>query len=82
MMAASASSSCRPTRRSARLPSALPPHKFVRQVKGDKVIYVYADPTICVCLYVGGQKAYGIDRPASSTSRIADEQAQAAADIT
>ena len=28
----------------------LPPHKFIRQVRGDKVIYIYADPTICCCI--------------------------------
>ena len=36
----------------------LPPHQFMRQVRGDKVIYVYADPTICGCLYMGGTTAY------------------------
>ena len=37
----------------------------MRQVKGDKVVYIYADPTICSCLYVGGQKSYGTYRPAA-----------------
>ena len=27
----------------------LPPHKFIRQVRGDKVIYIYADPTTGLC---------------------------------
>ena len=56
----------------------LPPHKFIRQVQGDKVIYVYADPTICVCLYVGGQRAYGAYRARVFDKRIADEQATTA----
>src|SRR5215470_9482122 len=47
----------------------LPPHKFVREVRGDKVVYIYADPTICVCIYVGGQKAYGAYR-----ARVFDKQ--------
>jgi hypothetical protein len=38
--------------------ASLPPHKFVRQERGDKVTYIYADPTICGCLYVGNQAAY------------------------
>ena len=38
--------------------SALPPHKFVHQVRNNAVIYTYADPTICDCLYVGNQVAY------------------------
>lgn len=36
----------------------LPPHKFVRRDKDDTVHYVYADPTVCKCLYVGTQAAY------------------------
>jgi hypothetical protein len=52
----------------------LTPHKFVRQVKGDKVIYVYPDPTICVCLYVGGPKAYAAYRSRVFDKQIADEQ--------
>lgn len=52
----------------------LPPHKFVRQMRDDKVIYVYADPTICNCLYIGGQAAYGQYRANVFQQRIADEQ--------
>ena len=58
----------------------LPPHQFVRQIKDGKVIYVYADPTICACLYVGGQKAYGTYNRRRLDKRLADEQAQAAAE--
>jgi hypothetical protein len=36
----------------------LPAHKFVMRTHGDKVHYVYADPTVCQCLYVGSQQAY------------------------
>jgi hypothetical protein len=59
----------------------LPPHKFVREVKGDKVIYIYADPTICVCLYVGGQKAFGTYQARRLDKRIADEQVAVANDM-
>lgn len=59
----------------------LPPHRFVREVKGDKAIYVYADPTICVCIYVGGQKAYGTYRANALNLRIADEQVAVANDM-
>jgi len=37
--------------------SSLPPHKFVHQVRNNAVIFIYADPTICDCLYVGNQAA-------------------------
>lgn len=58
----------------------LPPHQFVRQGKDNKVVYVYADPTICTCLYVGGQKAFGTYNILRLNKRIADQQLQAAID--
>src|ERR1700750_2734079 len=38
--------------------ATLPPHKFVRQVRNNTVIFTYAAPTICDCLYVGNQAVY------------------------
>src|SRR3982074_729266 len=40
----------------------LPAHKFARQIKDGRVFYVYPDPTVCVCLYVGDQNAYATYR--------------------
>jgi len=57
----------------------LPPHQFVRQIKDGRVIWAYPDPTICVCLYVGGQKAYGTYQARRLDKQIADEQAMTAA---
>lgn len=37
----------------------LPEHKFVQRVKNDKVHYVYADASVCKCLYIGTETAYG-----------------------
>jgi hypothetical protein len=54
--------------------SALPPHKFVHQVRNNAVIYTYADPTICDCLYVGNQAAYDRYRQDVFVKHIADEQ--------
>jgi len=54
--------------------ASLPPHKFVRQVRGDKVIYTYADPTICSCLYVGNEAAYGRYRENVFEKHLANEQ--------
>ena len=54
--------------------ASLPPHKFVRQVHGDKVIYIYADPTICGCLYIGNQAAYGRYRDNVFQKHLADER--------
>jgi hypothetical protein len=38
---------------------ALPPHRFMQQAKGDGFVYVYPDPLVCNCLWVGDQTAYG-----------------------
>ena len=53
----------------------LPPHKFVHQVRNNAVLYTYADPTICDCLYVGNQVAYDRYRANVFQKQIADEQA-------
>lgn len=36
----------------------LPPDKLVIRKRGDKTYYVYADPNICRCAYVGTPAAY------------------------
>jgi hypothetical protein len=54
--------------------SSLPPHKFVHQVRNNVVVYTYADPTICDCLYVGNQAAYDRYRQDVFVKHIADEQ--------
>ncbi len=56
----------------------LPANKFVRKTAGDKTEYVYADPVVCDCLYIGDQKAYGAYRQDLLSKRIADEQQMAA----
>ena len=53
----------------------LPPQKVVRQVRNDKVIFVYADPASCACLYVGNATAYGAYRARTSNTETADERA-------
>ena len=52
----------------------LPPHKFSRQIKDGRVFYVYPDPTVCVCLYVGDQNAYATYRKNVFQQNLADEQ--------
>src|SRR5215469_13496849 len=60
-------------RREAELKS-LPPHKFVRRVKGDHIEYFYADTLVCNCLYTGDQKAFDNYKREVFERRIADEQ--------
>jgi len=52
----------------------LPPHVFVQRVSGDVVHYVYADPLVCGCLYVGTQQAYDQYKLHQQQQNLADEQ--------
>ena len=52
----------------------LPPHKFVQRVSGDTVHYIYADPLVCGCLYVGSQQAFNQYKLHQQQQRLADEQ--------
>lgn len=54
--------------------SKLPPNKFVPKTTGDTTQYVYADPVVCNCLYIGTQQAYGAYRQDVLTKKIVDEQ--------
>jgi hypothetical protein len=59
----------------------LPAHKFARQIKDGRVFYVYPDPTVCVCLYVGDQNAYATYRKNMFDKQLADEQQMTAQDM-
>ncbi len=52
----------------------LPPHRFVMSSRGGTVTYVWADPTVCRCLYVGDQTAYDQYRYAARQQRLANER--------
>lgn len=54
--------------------SELPPHAFVQRPHGDTVDFVYADPLVCMCLYVGSQEAYNRYRAYAQQKQLADEQ--------
>jgi hypothetical protein len=58
--------------------AGLPAHHFLTQLKGDKVIYLYADPLVCNCLYIGSQAAYDKYRSEVFQRQIASEQQIAA----
>jgi hypothetical protein len=36
----------------------LPANQFVQRVSGNSVHYVYADPVVCGCLYIGTQQDF------------------------
>ena len=57
---------------------AMPPLKLVSQSKDGKVVYRYADPYSCHCLYVGDQQAYAEYKRLALQKQIADERLEAA----
>jgi hypothetical protein len=52
----------------------LPANQFVRRVNGDSVHYVYADPLVCGCLYVGTQQAFNQYKLHQQQQNLANEQ--------
>lgn len=58
----------------------LPSNRFIKRVHGDDVHYVYADPLVCNCLYVGTQQAYSKYKDYLQQKELADEQ-QATAQV-
>lgn len=56
----------------------LPPHKFVRTTRNGQPIWLYADPTICGCLYAGDARAYGNYQHEVFEAHLADERAMSA----
>jgi hypothetical protein len=52
----------------------LPPHQFVQRVNGDVVHFVYADPLVCRCLYVGDQLAFDRYKRDQQKQNLANEQ--------
>lgn len=52
----------------------LPPHKFVQQTNGGNVVWVYADPTVCQCVYFGDQTAWSNYRAMVFAKQLANEQ--------
>jgi hypothetical protein len=56
---------------------SLPPHKFVSRAKNGSPRYLYADPTVCGCIYVGDQQAYDQYRQMATQQTVSDEQVRA-----
>lgn len=52
----------------------LPANQFVQRQNGDTIHYVYSDPIVCGCLYVGTQQAYNQYRANQLAQHLADEQ--------
>jgi len=61
-----------------KLESLDPPLKIVSRVKDGQLVYTYADPYNCKCVYVGNQAQYDQYRRLALQKQIADEQLEAA----
>jgi len=53
---------------------ALPANKFIPQAKDGGLRYVYADPVVCNCLYVGSETAFNAYKKEVFTRNIVNEQ--------
>jgi hypothetical protein len=56
---------------------AMPPLKILSQSKDGHIVYRYADPYSCDCLYVGDQQAYAKYRSLALQKQRADERLEA-----
>jgi hypothetical protein len=56
----------------------LPANQFVMRQNGDTIHFVYADPLVCGCLYVGTQQAYDQYKANQLQQHLADEQSMTA----
>jgi hypothetical protein len=57
---------------------AIPALKIVSQSKDGHVVYHYADPYACQCLYVGDEDAYGRYKRLALQKQVTEERLQAA----
>jgi hypothetical protein len=53
----------------------LPPNRFSSETRDGRTFYVYPDPTVCGCLYVGDQRAFGTYNINVLAKNLADQQA-------
>jgi hypothetical protein len=56
----------------------LTPHKLVPHVQDGQTVYIYADPDVCSCAYVGDELAYQRYQEMALARKIAADQRAAA----
>jgi len=55
------------------------PHKLVPHQRDGETYWVYADPKVCKCVYVGNEKAYQEYQRLAFKQRLANQQEMTAA---
>lgn len=75
-MLAAAGFSVQPANTPERVASlkTLPPHKFTMQSNNGQTVFLYADPTVCGCIYYGSQQNYDAYRQMAFQQQIANQQ--------
>ena len=51
----------------------LPPNRFVTKIVNGNPVYIYADPLVCGCLYIGTQQNWDAYRQEMFAKQIANE---------
>lgn len=59
---------------------SIPAHLIRPATYKGKIVYVYADPSFCGCLYVGGTKAYNAYLQGAQTRYVAEKYKEATTD--
>ena len=54
-----------------------PANRLLQRTEGQRIVYIYADPVVCHCIYTGDQAAFGHYQQLVIQQRIADEQLEA-----
>ena len=57
--------------------NTLPADRLSQRIEGEHVSYLYPDPLVCHCLYIGSQAAYGRFQQARQQRQIASDQLRA-----
>ena len=52
---------------------SLPPNKFITKVVNGQPVYLYADPLVCRCVYIGNQQNWAAYRQEMFAKQLADE---------
>jgi hypothetical protein len=56
----------------------LPAYQVVPRIRGGKIRFVYADPNVCDCLFVGSQQAYDLYKTIRLEQHIAHQRSMTA----
>lgn len=58
--------------------ASMPPLKMVRRIKDGRLVFTYADPYRCKCLYTGNEAAYDEYKRLQAQRNVAADQMMAA----